>query len=523
MKRAIEFLLFSIIFCVYFSSSVGLMNSGDSPQYFTTEAILKNRDINMASFWKDPHFFIWPDFFIYNNQILNMRGYMVSLFALPLHGVAYLVKDFITLDVLSNMASVTENMPYEVAITSLFTLFSIVGIICIHAVNERITGSRTIALLTTVSLAFGTYIWKYSAFYARHGIVVFLLGLAAYSISQPWYKKGGEKWRLLFCTVWAMSFGVDLLLFVVLSIYVALDIGYALWKKRFHFSLFLPSVFWAGFLIGINIIINLTHYGTFLSSSYEQNVIMKDSLKGIPATFWFSTPLFPTIFSTLFGFGKIPNSAFVNYDNIPSKIQTFVSLSYMKQYSFYGILSISPFLLFSFASLRNINKSKWKHLIFFCFVTFFAGIVLTTKYFGFWGGNQYDIRYFFPYVICLAPVMALGLKQLSIVFRRNVFPLVIVVIGSIIWSIWMGWIGMINMFRPALMGERKIWIEALTFPLRATRYTPLQYINATFPNRENVWLAIMICLFSYSIYLVFMAFFLEHKMKRQTRKRKVEK
>lgn len=44
----LNWLVFTFIFTVYFCSSVGLINSGDTIQYFTAEAILKYGSIDIS-------------------------------------------------------------------------------------------------------------------------------------------------------------------------------------------------------------------------------------------------------------------------------------------------------------------------------------------------------------------------------------------------------------------------------------------------------------------------------------------
>jgi len=84
-RHLLPFVLFTFIFTVYFSSSVGLMNSMDTPQFFTTEALIQNHNIDISVFRYDPHYFVWPDVYNYKNQTLGLRGYLTSVLYLPLH------------------------------------------------------------------------------------------------------------------------------------------------------------------------------------------------------------------------------------------------------------------------------------------------------------------------------------------------------------------------------------------------------------------------------------------------------
>lgn len=217
---------------------------------------------------------------------------------------------------------------------------------------------------------------------------------------------------------------------------------------------------------------------------------------------WLSTPLFPTVFSVLFNFGKLPASSFRNFDYLPPDIEKLISKSYAQKYPFYGIFTVTPIiglsLIWPFLIKRRENRLWSFSLI--CSLIFGVGVIFNTKVLGFWGGNQYDIRYFYPYVMPLVVItgIVLGwiLKKLHGLKRMIMISLCILLT---ILSIYMSWMGVLSQYKPALTGERKLWI----YPLELSSYSQhslISYWQATFPNGNNFWLPILISIIIISLF-----------------------
>jgi hypothetical protein len=240
-------LLFSAILTAYFISSEGLINSADSPQYFTTLAILKNGlfnpgALNIAPFANDPHYVAWPDYYVKNDQILNVRGYVVSILAIPFHWLAENYSFLIKTDDFAAEV-ITPNFPTELLVTSLFTLFSVAGLLFVWKAVKESTGQPHLANLITAILAFGTYIWKYSYLYARHSETVLILGIQVYCLQKVFFQKDKTLWIVLLIGMAALSFGVDILLFVATTASLLLAGIYVLGKNKFaYLSHFIQEV-----------------------------------------------------------------------------------------------------------------------------------------------------------------------------------------------------------------------------------------------------------------------------------------
>ncbi|KXK10320.1 MAG: hypothetical protein UZ22_OP11002000834 [Microgenomates bacterium OLB23] len=127
LPHLITHMLFAFIFIVYFSSAAGLFNSLDVPQFFTTEAIMEHQSLDLLPYQSDPHFFVHPDFIMYKNQMLGLRGYMQSVFSLPLHVAGSIIAPAFQVSQFPPNI-ITPGFQYELAITSLYAVFMIAGL-----------------------------------------------------------------------------------------------------------------------------------------------------------------------------------------------------------------------------------------------------------------------------------------------------------------------------------------------------------------------------------------------------------
>lgn len=497
-KKNFSVIIFTFIFTIYFISSVGLINSGDTPQYFTTEAIIKNKNLDMSFFKDDPHFFVWPDYFVKDNQILNFRGWLFSFISIPFHYLAVILKTFLKTTLFARHINIVKNFAYELAIVSTLSVWNVFGLILIWMILNKIANKK-ISTLTTLIFAFGTYIWKYAATYTRSIFIVFINGLVIYSL-WSYFKKREKIWLLILSISVGIVFGIDLILFFSLIISLVLVFtNYYLYfflknknkkdKKEFFIGLGMSFLIFF-FIIIVNIFFNYFYYKKITFSNYEKHIFFNELSEKEKNKFLFSAPIYPTILSILFGVGKLPSESFRHFEKAPSIIGEHFSLSYAKKYNFFGLFTITPFALLGFLSLKEmfLNKNKkLKLIICFSFLMFFLQILITTKYFAFYAANQYDVRYFYPYILYLAIPIALALKKY---FNRKVFFIFTLLLSF--FSIFMGWLGVINMYKPALTGERRIWMDLYDVPQNFFKYSFQDYLDATFLNRENFWVPILL-------------------------------
>lgn len=510
-----RYILFTIIFVVYFSSSVGLMNSMDTPQFFTTEALLKNKNIDMRAFENDPHFFIWPDYFIKSAEMLNQRGYLLSIIGMPIHIISGPFSKYVNISNFSIDNS--TNLKYELLISSLFTIFSVLGLIFTYFLIGKITKNSFISILITVVLAFGTYTWKYSSTYARQGLLVFMISIFLWVLYDIIFDKRSAIKLVILWLVWSISFGVDLGLFLALTvILIQLLLLLLITKKPLKRKEAICTVAISFFVIGLNIFFNFKYYNTFTFLQYDKNIVVRESFRNMETTdkinrMLTSTPIFPTLINVLFSYKQLPTNQFIYFNTVPQEIKKYLSFDYAKKYPFYGIFTISPLFIVSIFSFLIKKNKKLDIFLLLSLELFILGILSNLKTIAFWGGNQYDVRYFYPYVLVLAPLTAVVLQYIFIKMTGILKWLAIMSVSILsIFSLFMGWLGVINMYMPSLNGERRIWMDLNILKDKFFLHTSFEYLNATFMNRDNAWIAMSICFFIYFIYLIislFMNFF----------------
>ena len=455
----------------------------------------------MASFVHDPHYFVEPDLFWQDDKALNVRGYLVSFLSIPLHIAGYILEPLTHID---NFAPevIEDNFSYELTITMLYTVLSAVGLLYLYRALYAVTNSIILTFVISTTTALGTYIWKYSAYYARSGYIVLFLGILTYLYVSLSRKK--NTYHSFYAgTINGLLFGIDPILFIAITATTILMISLSharklkfvrIWKlPKLHINvpIYIAA---AGFIIGLISMGNVYFYNSLSPSHVDKWAPIYDALGEETADFMMSAPLLPVSRSVLFNAGKLPQSVFTHIDQ-SLEMQERLLVSFIKKYNFYGMFIISPFLLASFLIfLFPTTFRKHFYALTFSFLVFGLAIAGNSKIFGFWGGNQYDIRYFYPFAMLLALPTALAVREMYRMKKEKYFKhLVWIFFGlffvSILISLLMGWLGEINMFQPALRGERKIWLILHNIYDDLNKYSPEEYLNATFMNRFNVWAA----------------------------------
>jgi hypothetical protein len=114
-----------------------------------------------------------------------------------------------------------------------------------------------------------------------------------------------------------------------------------------------------------------------------------------------SAPLHIVLPAVLFNAGKLPSGAFTHFDTLPSAAAVFTSVQYAKINDFYGMFVLSPFLVLGFVFPLFRRDRRILFLNGISVFLFFLNMAGNAKFYAFWGGNQYDIRYFYPFCILL--------------------------------------------------------------------------------------------------------------------------
>ena len=218
-NKIIKKLTFSLIFLVYFLSAAGLYNSMDATQYFTAEALLSNFHPAIEIFEENPHYFVFPDIIYHQGHTFGARGYLNSVLHIPAHLVSSITKSFFTTNLFPEQAVFASDFNYKLSVTSFYVIYTLFGIYFLNETILLATKNKYISYLTSIFVAFGTYSWKYSSSYTRQGMIVFFIGLGLYLVFKIVNEKSENSLGVLLI-LWALSFGIDIPLFVGFSLFL---------------------------------------------------------------------------------------------------------------------------------------------------------------------------------------------------------------------------------------------------------------------------------------------------------------
>lgn len=309
-----------------------------------------------------------------------------------------------------------------------------------------------------------------------------------------------------FFACWGIAYGVEILYFLSLAVVleiVELSRRWLLWQRKQ--ASWAVSWGWqwgwslAGALIVINTVLNYLWYGTALfSQTHRMPLTEQAGLVGVSV--WMSTPLIPTVWYVLFGSGYLPDSVFRNFQEFDPTIAKYSSLPFIKAAYFLGIFTWLPYAWFGLGVFLRMHR-KYLPLLVYCSLMFCLNVIATTKKLGFWGGNQYDVRYFYPLILFPGIFIVLGLQTVYTRFsglRHRVFFLSLFLL-LMFSSFRIGWVGVLNNFQPAVHGENKVTVNVMTARGILHRYTLSTPLTATFMNKRNAWIGAVVAyiLFAY--------------------------
>jgi hypothetical protein len=488
-----------IIFTLYFMSAVGIYNTMDAPQLYTGEALIQYQDVDLSHFSNFPHMYTSPDVYFSNNQILGVRGYLQSGLYIPLHFLARVISPYINTDLFPTEIRKAKNFNFELTLTGLICVVPVLGLLFLRGALIEMSGRKYLISVMIELLAFGSYMWKYSASYVRQNVEILFLGIIIYCLVK--IIKGNKWWFYVLFVTWSLSFGIDVFLFLGFTIFLFVSGLYLIFVKKLKISN------WYGYLL-IPIIIligqlwlNRYWYNSWLSSQTTKQPTVLEIMGKDASGVWLSTPWWPTIPTVLFNAGKISEECFRNLKGLPKEMSIFVGAEFAKNYNFFGIFTISPWLFLALAGIRL--KNKFRSLSVFLLIVFLVGLFGNTKVLNFWGGNQYDVRYIYPLIILLFPFVIEGVININniknIETRYWHFFLVIIMSG---WSLGMGWMGELGMYLSSLSGERKVWIDIFSLKEVVSSIDKQDLYNATFMNRQNWWIPVLLWMFVWTIWKV---------------------
>lgn len=483
------------------------MNSADSPQFFTTEALIRHgifdhSALSISEFADQPHYFVWPDYFVKDGQLLNLRGYMVSIFSIPLHHIASQFHPLVqTADFAPEV--VHPEFSRELLITSCFTIYSVVGLFLLWLAILRLGIQKWVATMVILTLAFGTYIWKYSSLYARHGPTVATIGLAILAAVEYFTGKNKGRWLSVGFLAVCINFGIDSLLFITSAVMwgvMLADWIVEKYRAKNHSGirhLDIPAIVVMVIAVGIgmsSIVGNMYWYGSLTFSQTHRAIwfeqIMPEQNSTDSLAIWFSTPLWPTMRAVLFNTGLLPNAVFENFESLPIEIAQTLSVSYAQRYLFYGLFTITPVLFLGIVTFFLPSNKKNLLLLSWFSLFFFIGVGLNSKVLGFWAGNQYDVRYFYPYTMLLGVPLAIVIQYMVRIKGMRGMIALLLVMSLMLHALFMGWLGVMQMYKPALTGEQRLAIRQPLTSAVLSQKASQDLVYATAMNRRNVLIPI---------------------------------
>lgn len=481
----IPWCIFIFFTTIYFSSTVGIMNSVDAPQYALTKSIVDDHQFNIDKYSQ----YINPDFAYYNGHYYSLRSPTESLLAIPFYLFAKLVTPISSAPYLGNHLGINSESNME-AMTVLYnSSFGALSIVVLYLISLSLTKSKLASIVNAIAFGLGTLIWKYSGSFQRHSVIVFFL-ILGFLFMLHYLKK--KKNIYLFLTGLSLGFCISLdnvFIFVLPFIFIpSLFINFS---KNLHFNIkhiiFLFLVFsFAVFLPNlINTIYLQLIFGKVLANpaQYSQTQWFYKNLNYV-----FTTPLFPSLFINLFSNGPIPYNAISSLVWSNPELIKIQSANYALIYTYKGVFTISPYLFFSLIGFLYLFKKNFIYAL-EVILTALAILIIYSKFMGFYSPNSYDIRYFTPVAILLSLPFSLTLiniKKIKNKFLKSTIFLILSI--SIVFSIINGYISNISNYAPHITGEHRF----LTSMLQPTNSVSALINNISlimyngFPNIYNI-------------------------------------
>ncbi len=468
MKIAISSVLLLIIFFfIFLSSSVGLMNSVDSPQYRLTQSIVDYHSFNIDKNTK----YIYPDYIFYNNHYYSSREPTESLMAIPFYMGAKLLSKFAYSPYDGNNPGIDKNSKVESLTISLNALCAALSVLIIFYFGLLTTKHLVISNLSAISYGLGSLIWCYGGTFQRQSELSFLISLYFVLLFLFLLKQYQSKKIYFFLGILiGLSVALDrtwsVIIFLTLPVIYSKSVNhkYVFW---YLFGLLLtnfPSLVYYYVIFNNPFTSSFSHLNEFpLFTSFKQA---------------FSSPLVSVVVN-LFSFGPIPKwatSPLLWNPSLSSGHLNF-SVNYATIYPYKGIFMQSPYLYIAIISLlTTLRKNNFSRLVAVCMAVM---TIVYSKLVGYWNPNNYNTRYFLPIVAVLSMYFPLSISYLNskikLPYKHIFYSILLIVIST---SIYFGYSALLSNYGPHITGEH--------------RYIPTNNLNELitnlFPNYRNALL-----------------------------------
>ena len=499
----ISYAIFVFFTCLYFSSTVGGMNSGDSSQFALTKSIVDHQTFQID---KNINWTYWTDYVTINNHYYLDREPGLSILAIPFYLTSKITSAF-AVPLYGGFNRNINSDSIIQAFTYLTTaVFGALGIVILYKICLTFQISQLSAFFTAIIMGTGTLFWKYSSSFFREPVFTtfFLLTIYLFLIIQK-SKKNQAKYLFFAGLSLGISILVDYSKFYLIPFFI---IYHSLLKKP-NLSNKKRSLL---FFLGLSIPLIFIFYYNFqvFQNPFTNPHLHKNYFKWMqnPDNL-FKTPLIPGIITNLFNNGPI-NRGLLEFFWQNPYISFQMGAYWATVWTYKGIFIQTPVLFLAifgwFIFLKKFRKEALLLLI-----SSICILIINSKMTVFWAGPSYDTRYFLPVPI----ILLIGLPfHLDYIFKlknrfKKLFLFGLFLYLSLI-SIYNGWYSNLTNFAPHLSGEHRFYWESLLHPFWNWNNLFVNFrilIFNSFPNVYNLDVFLTFYLFPFSIlYMIYLYF-----------------
>lgn len=494
------FFLFICLFVIFSLGLVGGMNSSDGANYALTKSLVEKRTIYLHEYATFTYFIdyaISPKNKLYLSDrepgisILSAPFYLFGKYASP-----YTFAPFGIMDTTVNNESKLQMWTYS--FVPFFVAFSL---LILYLLLKAWCKNEYVAILTVLSIAFCTLMWKYSSSYSRHPVVAMCVAVSC--LATILYYTKHEK-RYIYLVLSGLFLGiastVDYLSWIPSFLLFVLIVAFGRRPKEICIFLisFLP-------LLSVALIYNTLAFGNPFSSPHDHEgyfTYMNDFSNN------FRTPIYWGAVLNLFSFQTIPAQAIHWVLNQPT-INAQIGAQHALSETYKGIFIQSPVLFFAVYGWIKYCRELPRKLMFVIlipivlFSSFFIPMSMFTQ---FWSPNIYDSRH----MLAVVPLLLLGLRDVREICKMNRF-LPFLLLFLFIVSFYFAFESMITNFAPNISGENRYTIAGIGEDIRNTKNYVLVLIKI-FPNIINFYQLLAVGTLLYFTLVLPILTFLEKKI-----------
>lgn len=483
---SIPWLLFIVSTILFFTTSVGIMNSGDGTQYALTKALVEKQTVQIDDFF---YYTYNTDYAVFNDHYYSDREPGQSFMAVPFYAMGKLLNPITVLPYNGQHEGSTADAGVQVHTIMFVSLLAALAVVLVYKIAFHFTQKRLPSFLTAGTLAVGTLVWKYSSGFYRQPVTMCFLLLAFYCIL-----KGRSASKLFLSGIFlGLTLACDLTMIFPVGAFVLYIVFTSIVKQLSHHKVLI--VFFIG--IVISLALNAGYNAVVFKSPftnphlYEGNpnwAFQKNAYSNfqspiqysLPAVLFSASPLSPKAIAPIFWNDDVLRDA--------------QGASWATKRQFKGIFTQTPVLYLALFGFIYLLRKKEIIVCFLLGATFIVPMSMLTMYYS---ANTYDTRYFLQAV----PFITIGLAgwyTWLFGLKRKLMKMFLIIISLDLTalSLYHGWYSVVTHYAPNLTGE-------IRFNPEDTVDMATLFIN-TFPNIYNLHIAVIYILLVYSTYKLYL-------------------